>query len=174
MIKNNSILLFLLIIITSISCGQKSAKEIVKTDSNPPEITLSETKVAEKDTTVTKTKTAENDELANPAQNFRTLYVKVAAGELAGDLLGREVLSNPDFKLGTIITGTIHLSICVNAEGEVFGARYMKRGSTTDDYDLKEEALKNAKEIKFAASELKKQCGTVTYKVENKPFVEKE
>lgn len=91
-------------------------------------------------------------------------YSKTSNMEVSGDVYNREVVSKDDAIISSRKNGVVAIKICVNNEGTVSSAKFTQKGSTTFDSYLKDTALKAAKSIKFAPSELTEQCGIVTYK----------
>ena len=91
-------------------------------------------------------------------------FSKTSSMEVSGDVYNREVVSAEEAVINSRKKGVVAIKICVNKEGTVSTAKFTQRGSTTFDSYLKDTALKAAKSIKFAPSELLEQCGIVTYK----------
>ena len=59
--------------------------------------------------------------------------------------------------------GSITLKICVEANGNVFQAKFTQKGSTTMDKKLIEMAKENAVSLKFNPGTAASDCGTITY-----------
>ncbi len=88
-------------------------------------------------------------------------------GEVEG-LGGRSVLSKPRVRDNSQKTGVVVIKICVNADGKVYSAEYTQKNSTTNDAELIALATRKAREYRFSAGELDKQCGRITFKFELK------
>jgi outer membrane biosynthesis protein TonB len=76
---------------------------------------------------------------------------------------GRKVVNFPRLQENSQKSGKVVLDICVDNSGGVSSAKFKAAGSTTTDAGLIEAATRNAKQYKFAASSVEKQCGSITY-----------
>jgi TonB family protein len=76
---------------------------------------------------------------------------------------GRGVRNAPRLQENSQKVGRVVLNVCVDADGNVISAEYRAAGSTTNDDDLLEAAKRNARQYKFAAGGVDRQCGTITY-----------
>jgi outer membrane biosynthesis protein TonB len=90
--------------------------------------------------------------------------ISTGAGTVGGSLGGRGVLAQPKITDNSQKEGTIVMSVCVDAEGNVVSADFTQRGSTTNDATLVSLAKTNAFKWKFAKGSVDKQCGTITYR----------
>lgn len=59
--------------------------------------------------------------------------------------------------------GVVVIKVCVDANGRVVSADYTQAGSTTTSGTLTKIAIENARRYTFTASNIDKQCGTITY-----------
>lgn len=84
------------------------------------------------------------------------------SGKVGGGLAKRGVLYEPEIIENSQKSGTVVIEICVDEKGDVTTAKFTQRGSTTTDKSLVDVAIAGAKKYKFSASEIEKQCGTVT------------
>jgi outer membrane biosynthesis protein TonB len=82
---------------------------------------------------------------------------------IGGGLAGRKVLSRPQMIDNTQKTGTVILSVCVDSEGNVIEAEYTQRGSSTPDGELRNKAIRWAKQHRFVPSAREKECGTFEF-----------
>ncbi len=76
---------------------------------------------------------------------------------------GRGVRSAPKLQENSQKAGRVVLDVCVEADGNVTSAKFKAVGSSTTDDDLIDAAVRNARQYKFAAGGVDKQCGTITY-----------
>jgi outer membrane biosynthesis protein TonB len=76
---------------------------------------------------------------------------------------GRGVRSAPKLDENSQKQGKVVLKVCVDADGNVSSADYSAVGSNSNDGDLIDAAKRNARQYKFAAGNVDKQCGTITY-----------
>lgn len=76
---------------------------------------------------------------------------------------GRGVKSAPKLQENSQKSGKVVISVCIDSDGGVLSADYKAVGSTTNDPDLIDAAKRNARQYKFAAGSVDKQCGTITY-----------
>jgi outer membrane biosynthesis protein TonB len=74
----------------------------------------------------------------------------------------RGVRSAPKLNDSSQSSGKVVLKVCIDADGNVTSAVYRAQGSTTDDLELKEKAISNAKSYKFEPGS-SDNCGTITY-----------
>ena len=81
---------------------------------------------------------------------------------IGGGLGNRGVLYAPEISDSFLNEGRVVVKICVDSNGDVISAVYTRRGSTTTDSELKELAIRSAKEFRFTESDIEKQCGTIT------------
>ncbi len=88
--------------------------------------------------------------------------ISTGKGNIGGGLQGRGVTHTPTISDKSQKTGIVVVRICVNSKGDVTSADYTQAGSTTADNDLRNLAINSAKKFKFSASNVDKQCGTVT------------
>ena len=84
-------------------------------------------------------------------------------GRVGGDLGNRGVLYVPVVDENSQRTGRVVIRVCVDQTGNVIEAYFTQRGSTTADAHLVETAIKSSKEYRFTKSDLKKQCGSITF-----------
>ena len=59
--------------------------------------------------------------------------------------------------------GVVVIKVCVDGNGNVVSADYTQAGSTTNSTTLINIARENARRYNFKASDVDKQCGTITY-----------
>ncbi|MBL7831910.1 MAG: hypothetical protein JNK41_12840 [Saprospiraceae bacterium] len=59
--------------------------------------------------------------------------------------------------------GVVVIKVCVDGNGDVISADYTQSGSTTNSSTLINLAKENARRYNFKASDVDKQCGTITY-----------
>jgi len=88
--------------------------------------------------------------------------ISTGSGMVGGGLGDRGVLFEPSIRDNSQKTGRVVVRVCVNSQGEVVSAEYTQRGSTTTDGDLRNKAIESAKRFRFTASDLDRQCGTIT------------
>jgi len=88
--------------------------------------------------------------------------ISTGKGTIGGGLEGRGVVYTPTITDNTQKTGKVVVRICVDRTGAVISADYTQQGSTTNDGELRRIAETNAKRFKFSASQIDRQCGTVT------------
>lgn len=83
--------------------------------------------------------------------------------EIGGAVKGRAVIRTPktDFKVQK--TGKVALQICVDKTGKVTASKYVMKGSTTTDLELRNAAIRDSKKWVFAKSDTNMQCGTMIY-----------
>lgn len=89
---------------------------------------------------------------------------KAAETSFSGEITARAIIQSTEANADPKKKGTVAVKICVDKAGNVTSAKYTQRGSTTFDAYLKKIAVKAAKSIKFAKSDLAEQCGIVNYK----------
>ena len=75
----------------------------------------------------------------------------------------RGVRSAPKLQENSQKTGRIVLSVCIDADGNVLTANYQAKGSSSNDQDLIDAAVRNAQQYRFAPGEAAKTCGFITY-----------
>jgi len=83
-------------------------------------------------------------------------------GEVGEGLDSRGILYEPNFEDSSQKSGRVVVKVCVNETGNVVSSKYTQRGSTTHDLELITIAERNAKKYRFAPSNKKEQCGTIT------------
>lgn len=88
--------------------------------------------------------------------------ISTGAGQVGGGLGSRGVVSSPRIQDSSQKTGVVVLKVCVDADGNVTTADYTLTGSTTQDSQLKDLAIRNARSWKFAKG-ADGQCGTIRY-----------
>ena len=76
---------------------------------------------------------------------------------------GRGVRDAPRLQENSQKEGKIVLTVCVDADGTVTSVDYKAAGSLSNDFELIDAAKRNARQYRFAASSVDKQCGTITY-----------
>ncbi len=76
---------------------------------------------------------------------------------------GRGVKDVPKLVENSQKAGTVVLDVCVDADGNVTSATYKARGSNSNDSELIDAAVRNAKKYRFSAGGAERQCGTITY-----------
>ncbi len=103
----------------------------------------------------------EGDPSGNPESSALDEIAK-GSGKVGGGLTNRGVLYEPTIQENSQQSGTVVIEICVDTDGEVVSAKFTQRGSTTTTSSLVNVAIEGAKKYKFTASEIEKQCGTVT------------
>lgn len=91
--------------------------------------------------------------------------MSTGSGRVSGGLGGRGVLASPPVRESRQASGIVVVDVCVNPNGQITKASYTQNGSTTADPSLVADAIKNAREWRFAANELApaEQCGRITY-----------
>ena len=80
---------------------------------------------------------------------------------VTGNLKGRKILRQPSFQDDFNENAHVAVDLTVDASGAVIDASYQPRGSTTSDTDLKNIAIRKARQLKFAAGE--EQRGTIIF-----------
>ncbi|PWT96381.1 MAG: hypothetical protein C5B52_15915 [Bacteroidetes bacterium] len=80
---------------------------------------------------------------------------------VTGNLKGRKILRQPSFTDDFNENAHVAVDLTVDASGAVVDASYQPRGSTTSDSDLKNIAIRKARQLKFAAGE--EQKGTIIF-----------
>lgn len=90
--------------------------------------------------------------------------ISTGTGTVGGGLGDRGVMSAPGLTDSSQKQGTVVVRVCVDKTGKVIEAEFTQRGSTTADLTLKKLAVDNAKQWRFAAGAVDKQCGTITYR----------
>ena len=95
----------------------------------------------------------------------RLTGMSTGSGRVSGGLGGRGVLASPPVRESRQASGIVVVDVCVNPNGQITKASYTQNGSTTADPSLVGDAIKNAKQWRFAANELApaEQCGRITY-----------
>lgn len=88
--------------------------------------------------------------------------ISTGSGMVGGGLGNRGVLYEPKIRDSSQKTGTVVVSVCVDTGGDVVSAVYTQKGSTTTDSELKDLAIRSAKQFRFTESDIEKQCGTIT------------
>ena len=76
---------------------------------------------------------------------------------------GRGVKSAPKLSENSQKAGRIVLDVCVDADGSVTSAKYKALGSNSNDSELIDAAVRNARQYRFSAGGAERQCGTITY-----------
>ena len=76
---------------------------------------------------------------------------------------GRGVKNAPKLVENSQKAGVVVLDVCVDADGNVTSATYKVRGSNSNDSELIDAAVRNAKQYRFSAGGAERQCGTITY-----------
>jgi outer membrane biosynthesis protein TonB len=77
---------------------------------------------------------------------------------------GRGVKSAPRLSENSQKAGTVVLDVCVDADGNVTSAKFKAVGSNTNDSELIDAAVRNARQYQFSAGGADRQCGTITYR----------
>jgi outer membrane biosynthesis protein TonB len=77
---------------------------------------------------------------------------------------GRGVKSAPKLSENSQKAGTVVLDVCVDADGNVTSAKFKAVGSNTNDSELIDAAVRNARQYQFSAGGADRQCGTITYR----------
>lgn len=87
------------------------------------------------------------------------------SGTVGGGLGSRGVSNSPRLVENSQKSGTVVISLCVNASGSVDpeSVKFTQRGSTTTDSQLVNAAIRNAKSWGFSSGSVDRQCGTITY-----------
>jgi hypothetical protein len=83
-------------------------------------------------------------------------------GIIGGGLSGRGLSYQPKIKDNSQKTGKIVVKVCVNQQGDVVSAEYTQLGSTSTDFELRQIATQSALLFKFTASNIDRQCGTIS------------
>lgn len=89
--------------------------------------------------------------------------ISTGSGQVGGGLGSRGVMRSPTVSENSQKSGTVVISVCVDADGDIISAEYTQRGSTTADSQLVAAAVRNAKSWQFSKGSVDKQCGTITY-----------
>ncbi|GJM32858.1 MAG: hypothetical protein DHS20C18_18590 [Saprospiraceae bacterium] len=90
--------------------------------------------------------------------------ISKGSGNVGGGLGNRGVRNAPAVSENSQQAGTVVVSVCVDIDGNVVSAEYTQRGSTTGNSQLKNAAIRNARQWTFSKGSQEKQCGTITYK----------
>jgi TonB family protein len=105
----------------------------------------------------------QGDPTGNPNSDNLT-KISTGSGVVGGGLGNRGVSKRgPSINDSSQEQGTVVLDVCVDSDGNVISAEYTQRGSTTNNENLKRLAIQNAKQWKFKAGAVDKQCGTISY-----------
>ena len=88
--------------------------------------------------------------------------ISTGAGQVGGGLGNRGVVSSPRIQDNSQKTGVVVIKVCVDANGNVTTADFTLSGSTTQDSQLRDLAIRNARSWKFAKGD-DGQCGTIRY-----------
>ncbi|MEO0040890.1 MAG: hypothetical protein RL329_338 [Bacteroidota bacterium] len=76
---------------------------------------------------------------------------------------GRGVRAAPKLDEQSQKSGKVILDVCIDEDGNVLSVKFNSRLSNTPDPELQQAAITNAKQYKFVAGGVDKQCGTITY-----------
>ncbi len=76
---------------------------------------------------------------------------------------GRGVKTAPKLSENSQKAGRIVLDVCVDADGNVTSAKYKALGSNSNDSELIDAAVRNARQYRFSSGGAERQCGTITY-----------
>ncbi len=82
---------------------------------------------------------------------------------IGGGLSGRAVVQRSRVNNTSQKIGKVVIEICVNSNGSVTSAEYTLRGSTSNDSELKAQAIQAALGYRFAASTADQERGTITF-----------
>ncbi len=88
--------------------------------------------------------------------------VSTGRAEIGGGLSDRGVAYEPAITDDSQKAGKVVIRVCVDNKGNVIESKYTQRGSNTTDRTLVEIAEKAASKYTFTASNIDKQCGTIT------------
>ena len=77
---------------------------------------------------------------------------------------GRGVKSAPKLSENSQKAGTVVLDVCVDGNGNVTSAKFKAVGSNTNDSELIDAAVRNARQYQFTEGGADRQCGTITYR----------
>lgn len=80
---------------------------------------------------------------------------------IQGNLKGRSIIRQPSFQDEFNENAKVAVDLSVDGSGNVTGATYQPRGSTTSNASMKDIALRKARQLKFAAGE--EQRGTIIF-----------
>ncbi len=75
----------------------------------------------------------------------------------------RGVRSAPRLQENSQNAGKVVLRVCIDADGNVLTANYQASGSTTNNQDLIDAAVRNAEQYHFTPGDAAKTCGLITY-----------
>jgi TolA protein len=89
--------------------------------------------------------------------------ISTGSGQIGGGLSNRGVANRPTITDNSQETGRVVVKVCADKDGKVTEATYTQSGSTTTSSRLKSLAVNKAKEFRFEASEVDRQCGTITF-----------
>ncbi len=90
--------------------------------------------------------------------------ISTGDGRVSGGLGGRGVLASPPVQENSQVSGTVVVSICVGSDGNVIGApTFSQNGSTTNNPQLVNAAIANARKWRFSAGAAERQCGKISY-----------
>ncbi len=90
--------------------------------------------------------------------------ISTGSGSVGGGLGNRGVMASPRVTDNSQKQGTVVVRVCVDQTGKVIEAEFTQGGSTSADPTLKRIAVENARQWRFSAGQVEKQCGTITYK----------
>ena len=90
--------------------------------------------------------------------------ISTGSGSVGGGLGNRGVMASPRVTDNSQKQGTVVVRVCVDQTGRVIEAEFTQGGSTSADPTLKRIAVENARQWRFSAGQVEKQCGTITYK----------
>ncbi len=90
--------------------------------------------------------------------------ISTGSGQVGGGLGSRGVVKTSTPQDNSQKQGTVVIRVCVDKSGNVTSADFTQAGSTTSDNSLVQIARQDARKWKFAAGQVDKQCGTITYR----------
>ena len=94
----------------------------------------------------------------------RLTGISTSDGRVSGGLGGRGLVASPPVRENSQVSGTVVISLCVGADGRVIGTPSQTlAGSSTQNSQLVQAAIANAKRWRFSPSEVDRQCGKITY-----------
>lgn len=91
--------------------------------------------------------------------------ISTGDGRVAGGLGGRGVVASPPVRENSQVAGRVVVKVCVGPSGDIVSAESTINGSSTQDPQLVNAAVANARKWKFKADPTapQSQCGTITY-----------
>jgi hypothetical protein len=104
---------------------------------------------------------AQNSDSDNSSGESALAILSEGSGSVGKGFGNRSVVYEPVINETSQKTGTVVVTICIDAAGNVKKASYTQNGSTTTDAKLVRIAEKAARKYKFTTSDTPEQCGDI-------------